>query len=226
MKHELMKLPFEYDALEPFMSKETLLFHHDKHHQTYVTKMNDLIVGTKFEHLGLIDIIKESEGPIFNNSAQVFNHNFFWKSMSPRKTKLSSEFEQAISQHFGLFEEFKKEFITKATGHFGSGWVWLVLDEVGKLKIITTSNAQTPITDGLKPLLVCDVWEHAYYIDYRNARPNYLENWWKLINWHFVSQNFLNAKNLDSPNYIDDCNDNSDMCNYVESMIEEERITS
>ncbi len=226
MKHELMKLPFEYDALEPYMSKETLLFHHDKHHQTYVNKLNELIIDTEFENMNLKEIIKKSNGAIFNNAAQIYNHDFFWNSITPNSTKLSLGLEQAITESFGLMEDFKKEFIQKAVGHFGSGWVWLVSDDMGKLKIITTKNAETPFGLGLRPLLVCDVWEHAYYIDYRNIRPEYLENWFKLINWNFVSQNYKELRGLIKPNYIDDCNDNSPMCNYIETLIEDERVTS
>lgn len=192
MKHELMKLPFAYDALEPHMSKETLTYHHDKHHQTYVNKLNELIIGTKFENLDLIGIIKESDGGIFNNAAQVYNHDFFWYGITPKDTTMSGELKKMLIGTFGSLDEFKKEFITKATTHFGAGWVWLVVDTVGRLSIVTTVNAGNPLTEGLTPLLTVDVWEHAYYIDYRNVRPDYLENWWSLINWDFVSQNLIN----------------------------------
>ncbi len=226
MKHELMELPFEYDALVPYMSKETLTYHHDKHHQTYVNKLNDLIIGTKFENSSLIEIVKKSDGGIFNNSAQVYNHDFFWNSISPKETKLSASLGDLIIKTFGSLEEFKTQFITKASTHFGAGWVWLVVDQENKLKIVSTVNAQTPITNNEIPLLTCDVWEHAYYIDYRNVRPEYLENWWKLINWNFVSSNYENIQKHTEPNYISDCNDNSDICNYVESIIEDERTNS
>lgn len=189
MKHELMTLPYEKDALEPLMSKETLEFHYGKHHQTYVNKLNELIAGSKHEDSSLVDIIKDSEGGVFNNAAQVFNHDFFWNGLTPNETSISKELEDAIVANFGSVEEFKTEFTNKAVTHFGSGWAWLVKDEAGKLSIISTSNAQTPITEGLTPLLTCDVWEHAYYIDCRNARPAYLENFWKLVNWDFVAQN-------------------------------------
>ncbi len=191
MKHELMKLPFGYDDLCPHMSKETLTYHHDKHHQTYVTKLNGLIPGTKFEDMSLVDIIKEADGGIFNNAAQIYNHDFFWNSITPKDTKMTGELEKQIVSTFGSIDDFKKEFLTKATTHFGSGWVWLVLDSSNHLKIVATSNAGVPLTDGLLPLLTCDVWEHAYYIDYRNVRPDYLTNYWSLINWDFVSNNFL-----------------------------------
>ncbi len=189
MKHVLMTLPYELDALAPLMSKETLEFHYGKHHQTYVNKLNEFIEGTKFENLSLIEIIKESDGGVFNNAAQVFNHDFFWNSLSPKQTSISSEVEAALVENFGSVENFKTEFTNKAIGHFGSGWVWLVKDKSGKLSITSTSNAATPITEGLIPLVTCDVWEHAYYIDCRNARPTYLENFWKLVNWDFVAKN-------------------------------------
>ena len=189
MKHVLMTLPYTLDALEPLMSEETLQFHYGKHHQTYVNKLNELIENTKYENLPLVEIIASSEGGIFNNAAQVYNHDFFWKGLTPNQKEISSKLETSINDNFTSLEEFKKEFTTKAVGHFGSGWAWLVQDENKKLKIVTTANAQTPLADNLKPLLVCDVWEHAYYIDVRNARPAYLENFWKLVNWDFVEEN-------------------------------------
>lgn len=189
MKHELMTLPYAQDALEPLMSKETLEYHYGKHHQTYVNNLNNLITGTQFENSTLIEIVLGSEGGLFNNAAQVYNHDFFWQSLTPNQTAISSKVETALTQAFGSVEKFKEEFTAKAVGHFGSGWAWLVQDENKALKIITTSNAANPLTDNLKPLLVCDVWEHAYYIDVRNARPKYLENFWKLVNWDFVEQN-------------------------------------
>ena len=189
MKHVLMTLPYTLDALEPMMSKETLEFHYGKHHQTYVNKLNELIENTKYQDLSLVEIIADSEGGIFNNAAQVYNHDFFWKGLCPNQKAISSRFENIINENFTSLEEFKKEFTAKAVGHFGSGWAWLVQDENKKLKIVTTVNAQTPLADNLKPLLVCDVWEHAYYIDVRNARPAYLENFWKLVNWDFVEDN-------------------------------------
>jgi Fe-Mn family superoxide dismutase len=189
MKHELMKLPYEMDALQPLMSKETLEFHYGKHHQTYVNNLNNLIEGTKFEDATLEEIVKGSEGGLFNNSAQVFNHDFFWNGLTPGGSTISSDVEAALVEAFGSVEEFKTQFTNKAVTHFGSGWAWLVKDSSGKLSIISTANAGTPLTDGLTPLLTCDVWEHAYYIDTRNARPAYLENFWKLVNWDFVAQN-------------------------------------
>lgn len=189
MKHELMKLPYELDALEPYMSKETLEFHYGKHHQTYVTKLNGLIEGTKFEDSSLEEIIKNSEGGVFNNSAQVFNHDFFWQSLTPGGTAIPEDVEKALTAAFGSVEKFKEDFTNTAVNHFGSGWAWLVKDITGRLEIVATPNAATPITEGLVPLLTCDVWEHAYYIDTRNARPKYLENFWNLVNWDFVAKN-------------------------------------
>ena len=189
MKHELMTLPYALDALAPLMSKETLEFHYGKHHQTYVNNLNNLITGTKFENSTLVDIILESDGGLFNNAAQVYNHDFFWNGLTPTQGTIPSNVEDVLVKVFGSVEEFKKEFTAKTIGQFGSGWGWLVQDENKNLKIVTTSNAQTPLTDNLKPILVCDVWEHAYYIDVRNARPAYLENFWKLVNWDFVAEN-------------------------------------
>ncbi|PUE65581.1 superoxide dismutase [Arcobacter caeni] len=189
MKHELMTLPYALDALAPLMSKETLEFHYGKHHQTYVNNLNNLIAGTKFENSTLFDIILESDGGIFNNAAQVYNHDFFWNGLTPTQSAIPAKVEAALVKAFGSVEEFKKAFVAKAVGHFGSGWAWLVEDENQNLKIVSTSNAQNPLTDNLKPILVCDVWEHAYYIDVRNARPAYLENFFKLINWNFVEEN-------------------------------------
>jgi superoxide dismutase, Fe-Mn family len=189
MKHELMTLPYTLDALEPLMSKETLEFHYGKHHQTYVNNLNNLIAGTKFEDSTLFDIILESDGGIFNNAAQVYNHDFFWNGLTPIQSAIPAIVEAALVKAFGSVDEFKKEFTAKAIGQFGSGWAWLVQDENQDLKIVSTSNAQNPLTENLKPILVCDVWEHAYYIDVRNARPAYLENFFNLINWNFVEEN-------------------------------------
>ncbi len=189
MKHELMKLPYELDALEPQMSKETLEFHYGKHHQTYVTKLNGLIEGTEFEDKTLEEIVKTSNGGVFNNAAQVFNHDFFWNGLTPGGSDVPANVEAALSEAFGSVAEFKETFTNAAINNFGSGWTWLVKDANGKLDIVSTSNAATPITDGLTPVLTCDVWEHAYYIDVRNARPAYLENFWALVNWDFVAKN-------------------------------------
>ncbi len=186
---ELMKLPYELDALEPQMSKETLEFHYGKHHQTYVTKLNGLIEGTKFENLSLEEIVKSSEGGVFNNAAQVLNHDFFWNGLTPNGSEIPANVEAALAETFGSVDGFKEEFTNAAVNNFGSGWTWLVKNAEGKLEIVSTSNAATPVTSGLTPLLTCDVWEHAYYIDVRNARPAYLENFWALVNWNFVAEN-------------------------------------
>ncbi len=189
MKYELMTLPYALDALEPLMSKETLEFHYGKHHQTYVNNLNNLIAGTKFENSTLVEIILESDGGLFNNAAQVYNHDFFWNGLTPNQGEIPTFVEASLVKAFGSVEKFKEEFTAKAIGQFGSGWAWLVQDDNQDLKIVTTSNAANPLTQNLKPILVCDVWEHAYYIDVRNARPKFLENFWKLVNWNFVEEN-------------------------------------
>ena len=189
MEHVLMKLPYGYDALAPMISEETLHYHYDKHHAGYVAKLNSLIKETIFEPKTLIEIIQSADGAIFNNAAQVYNHDFFWNSLSNTQRNQSTYLTSKINEQFGSEEELKKAFIEKAIGLFGSGWVWLCLDKNLKLTIVTTSNADTPILSGLVPLMVCDVWEHAYYLDYKNARAEYLETFWKLINWEFVSSN-------------------------------------
>ncbi len=188
MKHELMQLPYAMDALEPHMSKETLSFHYGKHHQTYVNKLNDLIVQTPYESKGLVELINIADGAVFNNAAQIYNHDFFWHSLSPKVTVPKGELKVLLERDFGSIEKFIEAFTTTAVGFFGSGWIWLVVDS-GKLKIVTTSNAATPITQGFIPLLTLDVWEHAYYIDYRNVRPDYIKGWWSLVNWDFALEN-------------------------------------
>lgn len=195
MKFQLMSLPYAQSALEPHLSSETLSYHYGKHHAGYVNKLNTLIEGTEFIDKSLEDIVKFANGPIFNNAAQVYNHDFYWHGLSPDPTNISLDLSEQIAQDFETLELFKEKFLTIASGFFGSGWIWLVVTEDKHLDIQTTSNADTPIRHGHIPLLTCDVWEHAYYIDYRNGRPDYLENWWKLINWEFVSDNFLRAKN-------------------------------
>jgi superoxide dismutase, Fe-Mn family len=184
MQHELPPLPYDRTALEPHISGETLDFHHGKHHATYVTNLNNLIPGTEFENLSLEDIIRKSSGGIFNNAAQIWNHTFYWNSMSPDGGGApAGALRAAIDAAFGSFEEFKTKFSTSAATNFGSGWTWLVKNDDGSLAIVNTSNAGTPLTDGKQALLTADVWEHAYYIDYRNARPKYLEAFWNLANW-------------------------------------------
>lgn len=192
MEHQLPPLPYAYDALAPHLSKETLEYHHDKHHQTYVTNLNNLIKGTEYENLDLEGIIKKAPaGGLFNNAAQVWNHTFYWNCLTPNSHgQPTGELAEAINQAFGSFDKFKEEFTKTSVGTFGSGWGWLVKNADGSLALMSTSNAGTPMTDGKTALLTCDVWEHAYYIDYRNARPKYLEAFWQLVNWEFVAKNF------------------------------------
>jgi len=191
MAYQLPVLPYESDALEPHLSKETLEFHYGKHHQAYVTNLNNLISGTEFEGLALEDVVKKTSGPIFNNSAQIWNHTFYWNCLSPSGGgEPNGDLAQAIVNAFGSFEVFKEKFSASAVGNFGSGWTWLVKNNDDTVEIVNTSNAETPLTTNKQALLTCDVWEHAYYIDYRNARPKYVESFWNLINWGFVAQNF------------------------------------
>lgn len=190
MAHTLPALPYELDALAPHISKETLEFHYGKHHQTYVTNLNNLIPGTEFANLSLEEIVKKSSGGIFNNAAQVWNHTFYWNCLSPKGGgQPSGKLASAINQTFGSFDKFKEEFTKTAVTTFGSGWAWLVKNADGSLALVSTSNAGTPMTAGQTALLTCDVWEHAYYIDYRNARPKYVETFWNLVNWEFVAKN-------------------------------------
>jgi superoxide dismutase, Fe-Mn family len=191
-EHELPPLPYPEGALAPHISEETLQFHYGKHHATYVTNLNKLVKGTEFEKLSLEEIVAQAKpGPIFNNAAQVWNHTFYWHSMSPEGGgEPSGELADAIAKSFGSFAEFKEKFAAAAAGQFGSGWAWLVKKPDGSVAIETTSNAATPAATGGHPLLTCDVWEHAYYIDYRNARPKYLEAFWNLVNWKFAAENY------------------------------------
>ena len=191
MEHKLPELPYALDALAPTISKETLEFHYGKHHQTYVTNLNNLIKGTEFENASLEEIVKKSSGGIFNNAAQVWNHTFYWFGLSPNGGgEPTGALAEAINAKWGSFDEFKKAFNAVAAGTFGSGWAWLVKAADGSLELVSTSNAATPLTTDKTPLLTCDVWEHAYYIDYRNSRPNYLEGFWKLVNWDVVDKHF------------------------------------
>lgn len=186
----LPELPYAIDALAPAISRETLEFHWGKHHQTYVNNLNNLIEGTDWAQKSLEDIIRGAEGGVFNNAAQVFNHTFFWSSMTPQGGgEPKGALKDALVATWGSVEAFVKAFSDAAAGNFGSGWTWLVKDADGKLSILNTSNADTPIRRGLTPLLTIDVWEHAYYIDYRNARPSYLDHFWALVNWKFVAAN-------------------------------------
>jgi superoxide dismutase, Fe-Mn family len=191
MEHTLPALPYAMDALVPHISKETLEFHYGKHHQTYATNLNNLIKGTEFENASLEDIIKKSSGGVFNNSAQIWNHTFYWNSLAPNAGgEPTGALATAINAKWGNFAAFKEAFNKMATGNFGSSWTWLVKKADGSLDIVNTSNAATPLTTTDKPLMTCDLWEHAYYIDYRNSRPNYLNGYWSLVNWAFAAKNF------------------------------------
>jgi Fe-Mn family superoxide dismutase len=192
MEHKLPALPYAMDALEPHISRETLEFHHGKHHATYVANLNNLISGTEFADKSLEDIIKTSSAGIFNNSAQVWNHSFYWSCLSPNGGgEPSGALADAINSAFGSFPDFKEKFATSAATNFGSGWTWLVKNADGSLEIVNTSNAGSILTDESKTaILTCDVWEHAYYVDYRNARPKYVEAFWNLVNWDYVTANY------------------------------------
>ncbi len=194
MAHTLPELPYAMDALAPYLSKETLEYHYGKHHKAYVDTLNTLIPGTEFEKASLEEIIKKSSGKTFNQAAQIWNHTFYWYGLKPNPAGKANEptgaIADAISKTFGSFEQFKKEFTEKTVGVFGSGWGWLVKTSDSKLEIWTGQGAANPMTEGKTPLLTCDVWEHAYYIDYRNVRPKYMESFWLLVNWDFVNKNF------------------------------------
>ena len=192
MAHELPALPYAMDALAPHISKETLEFHYGKHHATYVTNLNNLVKDTEFADSSLEDIVQKSSGGMFNNAAQIWNHTFYWNSLSPNGGgEPGGALADAINSSFGSFDEFKQAFTQTAVTTFGSGWAWLVRKEDGSLGLVSTSNAETPLTTaGNTPLMTCDVWEHAYYIDYRNARPQYLAAFWELVNWEFAASNF------------------------------------
>ncbi len=190
MEHKLPELPYARNALEPHISAETLEYHYGKHHATYVANLNKLITGTEFENAALEDIIKKAPaGGLFNNAAQVWNHTFYWHCLSPTGGgSPSGALAAAIDKAFGSFDAFKEKFSTSAVTNFGSGWTWLVKKVDGSVAIVNTSNAGNPMPDGLTPLMTCDVWEHAYYIDYRNARPKYVATFWNLVNWDFIAK--------------------------------------
>jgi len=190
-KHELPDLPYAIDALEPHISAETLEFHHGKHHATYVDKLNGMIPGSEFESATLEDIIQGASGGMFNNAAQIWNHSFYWNCLSPNGGGAPGQkLGEAIEQTFGSFDDFKDQFAAAALGNFGSGWTWLVKNNAGGLEIVNTDDAENPMTQDYLPLLTCDVWEHAYYIDYRNRRPDYIAAFWQLVNWEFVAANY------------------------------------
>ena len=191
MEHKLPPLPYAMDALQPHISKGTLEFHYGKHHQAYVANLNNLIKGTEFENASLEDIVGSASGGIFNNAAQVWNHTFYWNCLSPKGGGApTGALGEAINKKWSSFAAFKEGFSKLAVGNFGSGWTWLVRKADASVDIANTSNAATPLTGADKPLMTCDVWEHAYYIDYRNARPKYVESYWNLVNWGFVSKNY------------------------------------
>jgi Fe-Mn family superoxide dismutase len=191
MKHQLPQLPYARDALQPHISAETLDFHYGKHHQTYVDKLNGLIDGTEYQDLPLEEIIRRASGRIFNNAAQVWNHTFYWNSLSPHGGgPPSGKIGKAIEAKWGSLDKFREEFSQSAVNNFGSGWTWLVKNKQGELEIVNTDDAGNPLVDGKTPILTIDVWEHAYYIDYRNARPKYIEAYWNLVNWEFANKNF------------------------------------
>ncbi|QKK02288.1 MAG: superoxide dismutase [Fe] [Pseudomonadota bacterium] len=189
MAFTLPELPYAKDALEPHISAETLEYHYGKHHQTYVDKLNGMIEGTEHENRSLEDIIRSASGGLFNNAAQVWNHTFYWNCLSPNGGgRPDGKLAELIERDFGSFDEFKQTFSDSAVGNFGSGWTWLVQHPDGKLAVVNTDDAETPLTGDATPLLTCDVWEHAYYIDYRNARPKYVDNFWQLVNWDFAAR--------------------------------------
>ena len=207
MEHTLMSLPFKENALEPYISAETISYHYGKHHQGYVNKVNALIKGTPFENSTIEEIIEGAEGALFNNASQVYNHDFYFRSLSGDKSEPSQLLQEWIDREFGSMEDFKTRFSDTAASLFGSGWTWLCVNNENRLTIVPYSNAQSPLRDGLYPLLVCDVWEHAYYIDYRNARASYLEKWWNIVNWDFVSERLGAYKYVEFP-----CDEHSGAC--------------
>jgi Fe-Mn family superoxide dismutase len=191
MPFKLPELPYAPDALVPVISKQTIEFHYGKHHQAYVNNLNNLVTGTPFENASLETIIKEAEGGIFNNGAQVWNHTFYFESFSPKGSREpNGSLAKAIDASFGSFASFKEQFAKSAATLFGSGWVWLVKDKEGKFQILQESNAGNPLRKGLTPILTCDVWEHAYYLDYQNRRPDYVQSFWNILNWEAIGKRF------------------------------------
>jgi len=190
MEHKLPELPWPKDALSPHISPETLDYHYGKHHAAYVTKLNAAIPGTEYAEMSLEDIIKKSSGGLFNNAAQVWNHTFYWNCLAPNAGgNPTGAISEAINGKWGSFEKFQEAFSTSAATNFGSGWTWLVKTSSGDLEIVNTDDAGCPLTSGQTPILTIDVWEHAYYVDYRNARPNYIKAFWNLVNWDFANSN-------------------------------------
>ncbi len=188
MVHELPKLPYALDALEPFISKRTIEFHYGKHHQAYVNNLNNLVPGTEYENASLEEIVMKASGGIFNNGAQVWNHTFYWNCLKPQaQSEPSGALAGALEKNFGSLSEFREKFSKAAATLFGSGWAWLIMKGDGTLEIVQESNAGNPLRNGAKPLLTCDVWEHAYYLDKQNARPDYIADFWKLVDWEKVA---------------------------------------
>jgi len=191
MPHVLPPLPYAENALAPVLSAETLQYHYGKHHRAYVDKLNELIEGSALADLSLDRLVRGQTGTLFNQAAQVWNHTFYWRCMSPDRVAPPAALEQAVARDFGSWAKLEEKFKAAAAGHFGSGWAWLVRSDSGKLDVVTTANADNPIKAGATPLLTCDVWEHAYYIDYRNERKRYIETWWGIVNWQFVAQQLV-----------------------------------
>jgi Fe-Mn family superoxide dismutase len=190
MQHQLPDLPYATNALEPHISAETLEFHHGKHHRAYVTKLSELVAGTEYEDLPLEEVVRTASGAVFNNAAQSWNHSFYWNCLSPNGGGApTGKIAEAIDARWGSPDKFKQELTQSAVTNFGSGWTWLVKNEQGELEVLNTANAGNPLTGGKTPILTIDVWEHAYYIDYRNVRPQYIEAYWQLVNWGFANQN-------------------------------------
>ncbi len=192
---ELPSLPFELDALEPHISKRTLELHHGKHLQSYVNNLNNLVSGTKFEYTDLESIIRFSDGPVFNNAAQVWNHLFYFEALNPISNRMpEGSFADMLNSNFGSFSFLKDSFMKSAASLFGSGWIWLVKNPNGPIEILVESNAGNPLRRGKIPLLGCDLWEHAYYLDYQNRRYDYVDSFWKLVNWGLVEKRYFNAR--------------------------------
>ncbi len=220
MSVTLAPLPYAEDALEPIISAETIRYHYGKHHQGYVNKLNALIEGSEFDEMTLPEIVAQSDGAIFNNAAQAWNHEFYWNCMTPDPVPPSSKMHALIERDFGSFDAFKEAFLSKAATLFGSGWCWLELATTEHMIITQRSNADTPIAHRHKALLCCDVWEHAYYIDYRNERARYLEQWFETIDWRFVASNIIEYyHDLTEP-----CRENSELCDYIDMLQEENEV--
>lgn len=200
MRFELPDLPYKLNSLEPFISKKTLEYHYYKYHNAYLVNLNKMIQGTKFNNLDLETIIKVADGPIFNNAAQVWNHTFYFECLNPADNcKLKGPFAEVIKRNFGSIKFFKSAFIQAVDSLFGVGWIWLVLNQQGSLKIIPKSNAGNPLRIGLIPIMTCDVWEHAYYIDYQHRYEEYIDAYWELINWDLIEKRYIEALNNQEP---------------------------